>query len=308
MGWLVNINVAFDNFPQRNHKMKKPRYHQFISSVLWNVFLISAGSIVFSIGLKAIAIPQGFITGGISGLTLLIYYVSGLMSPGLWYLIVNIPMFLIGWIHISRRFFLYSLFGMLALSLAIDLIGFTFPIHEPILAVLAGGVLMGAGTGIILHSMGSAGGLDIAAIILNQKFSLRMGTFYFAFNIVLFAFSFGFLETDLVLYSLFMSFISSQTLDYVLTIFNQRKMVFIISDLNERIAKEIHTRLNRGVTFLSGSGAYTGKEKKVILTVVNNYQLKRVEEAALSIDPNAFIITENTYNVLGMGFSRRKVY
>lgn len=288
--------------------MKKLLYHQYISSVLWNLLLISAGSIVFGIGLKSIAIPQGFITGGISGLTLLFYYVSGLLSPGLWYLLVNIPIFLIGWIHVSRRFFLYSLYGMAALSVAIDLIRFTLPIHEPILAVLAGGVLMGAGTGIILHSLGSAGGLDIVGIILNQKFSLRMGTFYFTFNIVLFTFSFGFLDADLVLYSLFMSFISSQTLDYVLTIFNQRKMVFIISDLNDRIAKEIHTRLSRGVTFLNGSGAYTSREKKVILTVVHNYQLKRVEEAALSIDPDAFIITENTFNVLGRGFSKRKVY
>ena len=127
-------------------------------------------------------------------------------------------------------------------------------------------------------------------------------------NVVLFAFSFSYLDADLVLYSLFMSFISSQTLEYVLAISNQRKMVFIISDFNDRIAKEIHSRLIRGVTFLNGSGAYTGREKKVILTVVNNYQLKRLEEPALSIDPEAFIITENTFNVLGRGFSRRKEY
>jgi len=190
--------------------MKKLLYHRFISSVLWNLFLISAGSLVFGIGLKSIAIPHGFITGGISGLTLLFYYVTGLLSPGLWYMLVNIPMFLIGWIHVSRRFFLYSLYGMAALSAAIDMIRVTLPIHEPILAVLSGGVLMGAGTGIILHSLGSSGGMDIVAIILNQKFGVRMGTFFFAFNIVLFAFSFGFLHADLVLYSLFMSFISSQ--------------------------------------------------------------------------------------------------
>ncbi len=288
--------------------MKKLLYHRFISSVLWNLFLISAGSLVFGIGLKSIAIPQGFITGGISGLTLLFYYVSGFLSPGLWYLLVNIPIFLVGWVHISRRFFFYSLYGMAALSLTIDLIGFTLPIHEPMLAVLAGGVLMGAGSGLVLHSLGSAGGLDIIGIILNQKFSIRLGTFYFAFNLVLFAFSFGALEADLVLYSLFMSFISSQTLDYVLAFSNQRKMVFIISDLNERIAKEIQNRLSRGVTFLEGSGAFTGKTKKIILTVVHNFQLKRVEEVALSIDPEAFIITENTFNVLGRGFSRRKVY
>jgi uncharacterized membrane-anchored protein YitT (DUF2179 family) len=276
--------------------------------VAWNLCLISAGSIVFGIGLKSIAIPHGFITGGISGLTLLFYYVSGLLSPGLWYLIVNIPIFLIGWIHISRRFFLYSLYGVAVLSLTIDLIGFTLPIKEPILAVLAGGVLMGAGSGLVLQSLGSAGGLDIIGIILNQKFSVRLGTFYFCFNLVIFAVSFGFLDTDLVLYSLFMSFISSQTLDYVLAFSNQRKMVFIISDLNDRIAGEIHTRLSRGVTFLDGSGAYTGKTKKIILTVVHNYQLKRLEEAVLSIDPAAFIITENTFNVLGRGFSKRKVY
>ena len=288
--------------------MKKRHYHRFISSVLWNLFLITAGSIVFGIGLKSIAVPHGFITGGISGLTLLLYYVSGLLSPGLWYLIINIPIFLIGWIHVSRRFFFYSLYGMAALSVAIDLIGFSLPIKEPILAVLAGGVLMGAGTGIVLHSLGSGGGMDIIGIILNQKFNVRMGTFFFAFNIVLFTFSFGFLNADLVLYSLFMSFITSQTLDYVLTAFNQRKMVFIISDLNEKIAMEIHTRLSRGVTFLNGSGAYTGREKKIILTVVHNYQLKRVEEAALTIDPDAFIITEDTFNVLGRGFSKPKVY
>jgi len=288
--------------------MQKLPYHKIISSIAWNIALISAGSIIFGIGLKSIAIPHGFITGGISGLTLLAYYVSGRLSPGLWYLLVNIPIFLVGWIHVSRRFFFYSLYGMAALSFAIDHIGFNFPIHEPILAVLAGGVLMGAGSGLILYSLGSAGGLDIIGIILNQKYSVRLGTFFFAFNVVLFAFSFGALDADLVLYSLFMSFISSQAMDYVMTFSNQRKMVIIISDLNEKIAHLIQTRLNRGVTFLNGSGAYSGRAKQIILTVVHNYQLKRLEEAALSIDPDAFIITENTFNVLGHGFSRRKIY
>ena len=288
--------------------MKKLFYHKIISSVVWNLILISAGAIIVAIGLKSIAVPKGFITGGVSGLTLLVYYVSGLLSPGLWYLLVNIPIFLVGWLHVSRRFFFYSLYGMTALSFSIDMVCFTAPIHEPILAVLAGGVLMGTGSGLILHSLGSAGGLDIIGVILNQKYSVRLGSFFFSFNLLLFAFSFGALEADLVLYSLFMSFISSQTMDYVMTFSNQRKMVIIISDLNTTIASAIKERLNRGVTFLNGSGAYTGKSKQVILTVVHNYQLKRLEEAALSIDPEAFIITENTFNVLGRGFSRRKVY
>jgi uncharacterized membrane-anchored protein YitT (DUF2179 family) len=90
--------------------------------------------------------------------------------------------------------------------------------------------------------------------------------------------------------------------------FNQRKMVIIISDRSDSIAKAIFEKLNRGSTFLFGRGAYTGRRKKVIMTVVNNYQLKRLEEAVFNVDSDAFFITENTFNVIGKGFSRRKLY
>ena len=121
-------------------------------SVTWNLVLLSIGSIVLSIGIKAIAIPNGFITGGFSGLSLLIYYVFGGLSPGMWYFVLNIPLFVAGWILLSRRFFFYSLFGMVTVTLAIDLITFTIPIHDRLLAALAAGVLIGAGAGIYLHS------------------------------------------------------------------------------------------------------------------------------------------------------------
>jgi uncharacterized membrane-anchored protein YitT (DUF2179 family) len=269
---------------------------------------MSAGAVVFAVGLNAIVIPHGFITGGISGVGLLIYYMAHLLSPGVWYLLINIPLFLFGWIFVSRRFFFYSLFGMVAVSLAMDLVTFQIPIKDPFLAILAGGVLLGAGGGITLHSLGSLGGMDIVCVILNKKFGIRIGSFLFFFNAVLFGLSLGVLETDLVLYSVALSYVSSQVLDYVLSIFNQRKMILIISAMSDEIAKVIHTQLNRGATFLNGSGAYTGKPKKIILTVVHNYQIKALEQAVITIDPEAFVITENTFNVLGKGFSKPKVY
>ncbi len=149
--------------------MQKRLYHKMISSVIRNIGLITLGATIFAIGVKAIAVPKGFITGGVSGVALLVYYLSGFLSPGLWNFLINIPIFLAGWFHVSRRFFFYSLYGMAAMSSAIDLVSFTFPIHEPILAALAGGVFMGAGAGFILHSLGSAGGNDIIGIILHQK-------------------------------------------------------------------------------------------------------------------------------------------
>ncbi len=277
-------------------------------TIPWNLFLIFTGALVFAVGVKAVALPHEFISGGMSGLSLLVYYGTKWLSPGIWYFIINVPIFLVGWVFISRRFFLYSIFGMLTLSWAIDQIQFTIPVHDPMLAAIAGGTIIGAGAGITLHSLGSSGGNDVIAVLLNQKFNIRMGTFFFGFNLLLFSFSLGILDVDRVLYSLVMSFVTAQMLDYVLTFFNQRKIAFIISDASEQIAAAINERLRRGGTFLYGRGTYTRKHRKIVMTVLNNFELKRLEELVFEIDPEAFVIIERTYNVLGRGFSHRKVY
>ncbi|MEE4609260.1 MAG: YitT family protein [Desulfobacteraceae bacterium] len=281
---------------------------QLTYSVPYNLLLLTAGAVIFGIGVKAIALPHGLITGGVSGVALLLYYWTGWLEPGLWYFLINTPIFIFGWFFVSRRFFFYSLYGMLIMTLAMDWVAFTIPVSEPVLAVLAGGTLIGTGSGIILNSLGSGGGNDIIAIILNQRFNFRIGTFFFLFNISLFAFSLGRLPLDLVLFSLAMSFVTSQMVEYFLSIFNQRKLVLIISERADAIAQEILSRIHRGATYLEGRGAFSGRKKDVLLTVVNNYQLKRVEELVFNLDPDAFVIMENTFNVLGKGFSHRKVY
>jgi uncharacterized membrane-anchored protein YitT (DUF2179 family) len=280
----------------------------FRYSIPYNILLLTVGSLIFGIGVTGIALPHGFITGGLSGLSLLIYYWTGLLTPGVIYLLINVPVFLIGWRYVSRRFFFYSIYGTVVFTLVIDLVGFRIPVQEPMLAVLAGGVLMGAGSGIIFHSLGSAGGNDIIAVILNQRYNVRIGTFFFVFNIALFAFSFGKLPIDLVLFSMALSYVTSQVLDYFLNISNQRKMALIISDHSVQIANAILSKMGRGATLLEGRGAYTGHQKDVLMTVVNNFQLKRLEELVFESDPQAFVILENTFNVLGKGFSHRKTY
>lgn len=282
------------------------RKHFF--GIPYNIFLLTVGSLIFGIGIKGIALPHGFISGGFSGLCLLIYYWTGSLSPGVLYFLLNIPIFLLGWRYVSRRFFGYSLYGMAILTLSIDLIDLEIAVKDPMLAVLAGGCLMGCGSGIIFHSLGSAGGNDVIAVLLNQRFNIRIGTFFFIFNIGLFAFSFARLPIDLVLFSLAMSFVTSQVIEHVLNFSNQRKMALIVSDHSSRIAQEILSRLGRGATLLEGRGAYTGNKKEVVLTVINNFQLKRLEELVFTIDSQAFVIIENTLNVIGKGFSRRKTY
>ena len=190
-----------------------------VFSVAWNLILLMAGAVVLAIGIKAIAIPHGFITGGFSGLSLLIYYVFKGLSPGIWYFVLNIPLFIAGWIFLSRRFFFYSLFGMVVLTVAIDLIPFTIPIHDKLLAALAAGALIGAGAGIYLHSFGSAGGSDIIAIILNQKLNFGIGKFYMIFNAILFSVVLSQYKPDIVIASLILTFISTFSLEQVLALF-----------------------------------------------------------------------------------------
>ncbi|MBC8440037.1 MAG: YitT family protein [Deltaproteobacteria bacterium] len=284
------------------------KFQNITYTIPWNLFLITLGSLIAGIGLKAIVIPNGMITGGFSGAGILVFYYTKIFTPGIWYFILNIPVFIFGWIFVSRRFLLYSLYGAIVLTLSIDLIRFEIPVKDLMLAAMAGGAIIGAGAGIVFRSLGSAGGNDIIAIILNQKFGIRIGTYNFIFNFVLFFFSFGLLDTDLILYSMAMSYISSQVIEYFITLFNQRKLIFIISNNPRQIADEIMDKLNRGATFLKGEGAYSGMEKDIIMMVANTFQIKRVEEIAFTIDPDAFLITENTFNVLGKGFSKRKVY
>lgn len=277
-------------------------------SVPWNLMLISLGSALVGFAIKAILAPQGFVSGGLSGLGLLLYYVAGGLTPGWWYALLNLPVLLLGWFSVSRRFFLYTVFGIAAVSAAIELIPWTAPIHDRFLAVLAGGTVFGAGAGIALRSLGSTGGMDIVAVFLNNRYNIRMGQVSFSFNLLLLLGGMFFLDVERALYSMAMLFVSAMVMDYFLALFNQRKMVLVISDKPEEIARAILHGIHRGVTFLTGEGAYTGKPKKIILTVVNNIQMKRLEEVIFTIDPNAFTIVGNTFNVLGKRFSQRKVY
>ena len=281
---------------------------RFAYSIPWNLFLLTVGSFFFALGVKSLAVPQGVLTGGVSGIALLIFYFTKTLSPGLWLLVLNIPIAVFGWIMVSRRFLLYTVYGMLAITAWMELITITFPVHDRLLAAIAAGILAGTGVGISLRSLGSSGGLDIIGIILHQRFGFRIGQISFLFNATLFTASFALMDPDLVLYSLVLVFVTGQVTDYVLSMFNQRKLVFIVSEHAQAIADAIMKEAQRGVTLLEGRGGYTGLPKQVVMTVVNNVQQKKLEELIFTLDPEAFVIFENTFNVIGKGFSRRKVY
>jgi len=281
---------------------------KYTYSPAWNLLLITLGSTMFSLGAKGIVVHHNFITGGIYGTSLLLYYKTEWLSPGIWYLILNLPLFAVGWFYVSRRFFLYSLYGVVALTLTSELITLDFGIQEQIYAAVAGGIICGAGSGIVLRSLGSGGGLDIVAVILNQKFNMGFGKLYLMFNAVLFSFVITYYNADIFIASIILVFITSLSLEHILSLFNQRKVIFIVSDKNDEISKVLIHDLNQGATFLKGRGVYSGRDKLLLMAITNNIQMKRVEEAVFNIDPNALFIVENSFTVIGSNFGERKVY
>jgi uncharacterized membrane-anchored protein YitT (DUF2179 family) len=277
-------------------------------SIFWNCGLITIGTLVQTIALKAVAIPHNFVPGGLFGVGSLIYYKTGFLNPGLLYLLLNVPMFILGYIFISRRFLWYSALAMGLISFFYQLIDFQVQIGNQLYAALVFGALLGAGAGMVLRSLGSNGGLDVAAVILNQKFNIGVGKVYFSFNFILFSLSFASLDNDLVIASMIGVFVCSAAVDYVLSLFNQRKLAFVVSEKPQEIADQVMEYLKIGTTMLPAVGAYHKQEKTVLMVVINNIQLKRLEEIVFTVDDYALFIVENTFSVLGSTFSRRKIY
>jgi len=277
-------------------------------TVGWNLFLLTIGPIIFIIGINGVVVHHTFIPGGLYGACLLIHYETGLLTPGLIFLLFNIPLCLAGWLLVSKRFVLYSIYAALVVTVSSEFIKIDLGIHEQIYAAIAGGLLCGAGGGIMLRSLGSAGGLDIVAVIVNKYFNVGIGKFFMAFNTLLFSFVVMNYNADIFVASILLVAITSKALDYFLTFFNQRKVVYVISDLSEEIAQKVTKQMKLGATFLQGKGAYSGKDKRILMAITNNIQLKRLEELVFTEDEHALFIVENSYDVIGSNFRKRKIY
>ena len=270
-----------------------------IRTVCFNLLLIFAGSLLCAVAIKGIIIPKQFLAGGVTGLSLLIHYVLPGLPLGLIYFTLNIPLFVIGWLFVGRRFFFYSLAGVFIFSAVIFWPYPVFSIEDMILNALSAGIMTGVGSGLILKSLGSAGGLDILTVILFKKFSIRPGMFILAFNGVLMLLAILRLPMEMVLYTLIYLYVSTHFMNLVLIGLSQRKAIMIISTKWEEISREIMNRLQRGVTVVRGQGGYTGKDLHILYSVITFTELSRFKELIRKIDPEAFVVVTETLEVMG---------
>jgi uncharacterized membrane-anchored protein YitT (DUF2179 family) len=267
--------------------------------VLWNLTLITFGSVLCAVAINGILIPRRFVSGGLVGLALLIRYLLSFPSVGWIYFLFNIPLFLLGWMYVGRRFFVYSIAGLFIFSLSLAWIKVSVPVHDMLLSSLLAGIITGTGSGIILRSLGSAGGLDILSIILMRRFSIRLGSTILTFNALILAAAAIFLSLEKALYTLVFLYVSSSMINLVVTGLSQRKAVLIISHQWEKISSEIREKLQRGVTIIAGRGGYSGQEAQILYSVVTFQELSRLKQLIKGIDPGAFVVVTGTLEVMG---------
>ena len=267
--------------------------------LLWNLGLISVGSALCALGINGVLVPRQFLSGGFTGLALIIHYVSPALPLGVIYFVLNLPNFAFGWKFVGRRFFLYSVAGMFIFSAAIQTIHVTLPVYDELLSALLAGIIIGVGSGVILKSLGSAGGTDILSVMLLKVFSVRLGSTILAFNGVILVASALIFSLEKALYTLIYLYIVSSVVNLVVTGLSQRKAVFIISPKWKEISQRIMEEIQRGVTIIKGQGGFSGQEQQILYTVITFRELARVKRLVRSEDPEAFVVVSETLEVMG---------
>ena len=277
----------------------------------WNYISVAAkilfGCGVFSLGFNLFLIPNGLNAGGISGLAMLFVRLTNIGTIGLVTTLINLPLFAVGGMKVGKKFFFGSLLGMLLSSVLIDLLSIIpTPQTEPLVGAIYGGVLCGFGLGIVFSQGASTGGSDIIVRLLKLKWqNVPIGTIAMGFDLgVVVLTGLAYRNIGMALYSGVAIYISGKVIDAVVYRFDYSKVALIISKDHASIAAVIATELDRGVTYLSGEGYYSGTPTKVILTAVKKQQLAELKKLVVQIDPDAFIIVQEAHQVLGDGFSR----
>lgn len=268
--------------------------------------LLVIGNAMFALGFNLFLVPNSLNVGGLSGIAMILQRLLGRGGIGLYTAVMNVPLFVIGYKRLGRGFFFGSLVGGVQLA-ALDLLaGLLRRRSETMLGVIFGGVLTGAGLGLVFLPGATTGGTDILARLLKRHLrEVKMGYVTLAIDtVVLILTGLVFRDISKTLYSAVTLFICSRVLDAVLYGLDYSSVALIISDRYEDVYRAIDKQLDRGVTFLEGRGGYTGAPKTVLMTAVKSRQISELKQLVQCIDPNAFMIVQPAHQVLGEGFKR----
>jgi len=271
-----------------------------------NALLILLGCAIMGLGYALFLIPHHFVPGGISGIAILLNYFAGL-PVGALILVLNVPIFLLGLKTMGKKYVVNSLAGLVVSSVFIDLFHEVLKLPSatanPVLASIYGGIMLGVGLGVVFRGRASTGGSDIVGMILSKYTGMSLGYGIMVTDFVVISaagFALGSLEAPL--YGYLVLFLSTKVIDMILEGWSYSKLVIITSSRTDEIAEFIIHGLDRSGTALRSRSLYLNREGEIILTVIHRKQLADLRSFIKKTDPEAFVVINDTYDVLGKGF------
>ncbi|NPV71955.1 MAG: YitT family protein [Firmicutes bacterium] len=269
-----------------------------MKELLW----LAAGATILAVGTNGFVVPNDLGQGGIAGLCVVAYRFTGIPVAFL-YGAVNIPILVFGYYKLGRRFCEKTLIGAGLFTAALYLTQqVQFKMDDLLLASLYGGAIGGFGSGLMLRVGGTSGGMDILAFYLKRHHGISLTATYTIADVAILSIVGLTMGANTALYALIITFLGGKVAEYIQEGLSRAKAAIIISDRAEEIAGVIMGDLSRGVTYLSGWGAYTSTEKKVILAALNIREISRLKRVIQQVDPRAFVIVTDVAEVLGEGF------
>ena len=275
-----------------------------VQHVIKEYLFVIAGAAVIALGFNVFLFPNQVASGGVSGISTILNGMFG-WNAGLVQYAFNIPLFIAGVLILGKKFGFKSLVGTLALPFFVIVTGdWEAWTLNPLLGAIFGGIVVGLGIGLVFKGNASTGGTDLLAQIITKYTGLTLGTSVLLIDGIIAISAAIVFDLEKGLYALIGLYVTTKTIDIVQLGFSQSKMVYIITKNESEVRDAIYREIDRGVTKLPAIGGYTGEERPILMVVVYQTEFTKLKQVLKTVDPQAFVIVSDAYEVLGEGFKR----
>lgn len=271
-------------------------------NILKDLILIAVGAFIYAFGVNYFFVANGLLDGGFAGICVILHYLFG-FNISLTYLVLNIPVIVLGYKLIGGKFILRTFYGTAMTSLAFKVFENLYsPMNDKLIAAIFGGILIGIGLGTIFIGGGSSGGSDILVKILNKYFDVSIGKSFLIMDTVVLSTAGLLFGREVFMYTLVGVFISTKAIDFIQDGIEKSRGIMIISDKTDEIIAAIDEKTGRGTTIINGKGGYTRDHKEILYCVVRRYEETTIKRIIRKIDRRAFVTVMDVTDVLGEGF------
>jgi len=275
---------------------------QKMKTVIKRIIMIFLGTLISSISINTLYIPNNILSGGVTGIAILMNLSLGI-DISLVIILMNIPIFILGYKFMNREYIFYSMIGMISLSFCLSVTkGMSFHSDQMLTTLLLGGLLNGVGIALVFKSEGSSGGFDIISKIIHKRYMYSIALLSFGFNIIIISLSAIIFGVDMAVTTLVAMYVTSMTVKYLMDGLNYKRTVLIITSREQEVSEAINKEMTRGCTLIKGTGSYTKQNKYILYTVISIGQLGTLKLIVSEIDPKAMINVMESRMVFGNGF------